>query len=221
LLIDGDFPSILKGISAVLPPTVFHYKRVAVLELRERREFRKYGGVRIRQAHKSDLEPLARCLRRAKPGLGDFRKRWDRGDICFLAEADGSAVAVTWASFHKYRMEEVDYVFDPGNGGVYLYDAYTVPEWRLRGVHVNLMEHLLEALPDRSVRGVYCAVEHGNRHSLRTHLRFGFQIARHVVEVRLMGLRWHRVKRVAAAGHEPRRLTRRIRSQTSGSCSVG
>ena len=159
LLLRCEFRCILQRLSHSLPSNIFYYNRIIVLELEERKRFRKYGGATLRQATKKDLEPLARCLGRAKPEL---KKRWDRKDICFLAEASRSAVSATWVSFQKYQLDEVAYSFDPGDKGVFLYDAYTAPEWRLRGVHLNVMEYLLDCLLNPSVKKVYCAVEHGN-----------------------------------------------------------
>lgn len=193
LLMDLEFRTILRGISATPPfDFFFTYNRVAVLELKERKRFRQADSITFRQATEKDLEPLLRSLGRKPRYFEEFKKRWDRQDLCFVAEANGFAVCVTWASFQPYRLDAVAYTFDPGVHGVFLYDAYTVPAWRLKGILVNLLQHLLDSLSNHtSVQRVYCAVEHGNDHSLRTHLRFGFKVAQYVTYFRFLGFKWH------------------------------
>lgn len=199
LLIRLELRGILQRISKTLPFSFFRYNRIIILELEERKKFRKYEAATLRQATEKNLEPLARCLGRAKPEL---KKRWERKDICFLAEANGSAVSATWVSFQKYRLDEVDYIFDPGANGIFLYDSYTVPEWRLKGIHVNVMQYLLDCLLNHSVEKVYSAIEHGNDLSLRTHLRFGFKVAQHITHVKVFGFRWHLVKSLSVRKSE-------------------
>jgi GNAT superfamily N-acetyltransferase len=194
LLARGEIRMILRGISRMIPRWIFYYRRLLVLELRERKTFRRYGGVTMRRATERDLTVLAQALGRPEVEL---RRRWGRKDVCFIAEANGGPVSMTWVSFGEYRLEELDYVFEPGPKGIYLYDAYTAPEWRLKGIFVNLMEYLLKNVLNGSVERVYCAVQHGNDLSLRTHRRFGFEVARFVTRVNLLGWKWLMVKDAA------------------------
>jgi GNAT superfamily N-acetyltransferase len=195
LLVRLEFRAILQGVSALLPSRLFYYHRVAILRLEERKQFRRFRGVVLRPATAEDLESLARHLGRPTIGFEVLKRRWTRGDTCVLAEAGGLPVSMQWASRQRYPMSDVDYVFDPGNKGVLLYDAYTVPEWRMKGIHVNVMQHLLEYLPPEEIERVYSAIDHGNDHSLRTHLRFGFRVCQYVTQVRLLGLNWHLMTR--------------------------
>jgi GNAT superfamily N-acetyltransferase len=190
LLVGLEFRSILQGVSAVVPSRLFYYHRVAILHLEERKHFRRFGSVVLRRATVEDLESLARHLGRPTIGLDVLKQRWARDDTCVLAEVGGSPVSMQWASRQRYPLDGVDYVFDPGDKGVLLYDAYTAPEWRMKGIHVNVMQHLLEYLSPEGIEGVYSAIDHGNDHSLRTHLRFGFRVCQYVTQVRLLGLNW-------------------------------
>jgi len=160
--------------------------------------FRKFGGVTFHRVAPKDIEALTQCLGRAP---GEYHRRLARGDIGFVAEAGGAAVSTTWMSLGKYRLAEVDYLFDPGDHGVFLYDAYTVPEWRLKGIHTNLMEFICDHLGKQTIADIYCAVEHGNDLSLRTHMRFGFMAHQTITYVRLGGFRWHWVQTVASRAH--------------------
>lgn len=190
LLVGLEFRAILQGLSTVLPSKLYYYHRVAILHLEERKQFRRYRGVVIRQATAEDLESLAHHLGRPGIGLAVLRQRWAREDMCVLAQAAGLPVSMQWASRQRYAMDNIDYVFDPGDKGIFLYDAYTAPEWRMRGIHVNVMQRLLENLPPEAIEHVYSAIDAGNDHSLRTHLRFGFRVQRYVTQVRLLGLNW-------------------------------
>jgi len=191
LLAGGEFRWILKRLSEALPPGVFYYNRVAILTLAEHKTFRRAGGVTLRAAGPEDLSALADVV--GKPAA-EFRRRFEEGDLCFIAEAGGAVVSVEWVRLRKYRLEEVDYAFDPGPRGLFLYDAFTAPEWRLRGLHVNVLQHVVEWAPARGVEDVFCHITHGNDLSLRTHLRFGFRVAQYITQVRLLGVGGHRIK---------------------------
>lgn len=191
LLVGLEFRAILQGLSAVLPSKLFYYHRVAILRLEERKQFRRLSGVMLRRASAEDLASLTRHLGRPAIGLEVLEQRWARDDMCVLAEVGGFPVSMQWASRQRYPLDSIDYVFDPGDKGILLYDAYTAPEWRMKGIHVNVMQHLLEYLPAAGIEGVYSVIAHGNDHSLRTHLRFGFRVCQYVTQVRLLGLNWH------------------------------
>ncbi len=199
LLLGLEFRLILLGISGILPRRIFYYRRMIILELTERKRFRRYGGARLRQATEGDLEGLAQAVRRP---LAELRRRWDRKDLCFLAEVDGAPVSMTWVSPGKHWMWEVEHVFDPGENGMYLYDAYTAPEWRLKGIHVNVMEYVLDALLGDGAGKVYCAVGHENELSLRTHRRFGFTEMQCITCVSVFGWTWRVVEDVGLGRRE-------------------
>ena len=194
----GDFYSILRAVSARLPDGLLEYRRLAILQLRDHRTLRRHHALKIREATAAEMDWLAACLARRRPGAADLRQRCERGHTCFVAEAAGQAVGVTWATFAPYQLEPLGRVFTPGAHGIFLYDAYTVPEWRLKGVHVNLWEHLMDWARERGVSTAYCAVEQDNNHSLRTHLSFGFRVLQHMSALRILGIAWHRVERAGA-----------------------
>jgi len=199
LLIGREFRWMLKRISDTLPVKFFYYNRVTLLELKERKTFRRHGGVAMRHATPDDLDAIAACV--AKP-TAQLRARFAQNDLCFLAQAGDAVVSVEWVAFRRYWLEEVNYTFDPGPQGIFLYDAYTAPEWRLRGIHVSVLQYLVESLQGHSVARVYCHITHGNDLSLQTHLRFGFKIVQYITHVRIFGLSCHLVKDLSVGKRE-------------------
>lgn len=178
-----------------MPWGLFRYNRVIILELGERKRFRRSRSVRVRQATEEDLEALASLPGRQR--MPDVKGRWARGDRCCLAEVNGVPVGATWITFGKYPMKELDCCYDPGEDGIFLYDAYTVPAWRLKGIHVDVLEYLLDRYAGAPTVRVYCGVEQWNDFSLRTHVRFGFRILQYLTYAKVLGLRWYIVKSAA------------------------
>jgi GNAT superfamily N-acetyltransferase len=162
-----------------------------ILELMERRRLRRSGRAEVREGTAADSAVLVRYLGRK---MSDLEARWARNDRCCVAEVEGIPVSATWISSGAYLIQEIEWVFDPGERGAFLYDAYTAPEWRLKGLHVDVWEYILNRLCDEGIERVYCGVGHGNDLSLRSHLRFGFRVEQCVSYARVLGLRWHVVK---------------------------
>jgi GNAT superfamily N-acetyltransferase len=151
-------------------------------------------GVEVRVAD----QPLA---------SGDVGGRWHAGaeerlrdgQACAIAHHGTEVVAYCWLSWTPVRVGEIDRAVVPGPGDAYIYDAFTMPGWRGRGLFSAVIASLLALARARHRTRALILVSAGNRASRRAIERAGFELVHTVSRVGLGGLTrlWYRGPRTA------------------------
>jgi GNAT superfamily N-acetyltransferase len=143
-------------------------------------------------------------------------ERLREGQACAVARHGGHVVAYCWLAVTPVPVAEIDRVVVPGAEEVYLYDAFTIPEWRGRGLFTTLLLELLTYMRRRGRKRALIFVLARNEASRRAIERGGFRLFQTVSRVELLGLRfvwprgpWPRSARVTLVGHAhwPRPIT--------------
>ena len=80
----------------------------------------------------NDVEELARI--RSWPGAAEIRRRLDGGERCYGARRDGRLVASRWVATWSVRIPYLDRTLDLADGDVFVYEAYTAPDYRRLGI---------------------------------------------------------------------------------------
>ena len=104
-----------------------------------------------------------------------FRARLVAGTACYLVIADDRAVHATWCTTTGAWTREIEAVLIPPAGDAYVYESYTRPEVRGRGVYPYALVQIAADLSGREVRDVWVAVEASNSASLRAVTKVGFE----------------------------------------------
>ena len=121
----------------------------------------------LREASPSDLPLLLGACdpsRSSEMLLARFR----RGDFCFVAmDADGMVVHSCWATTGPGRIPELAMEVLPAPREVYLYDGYTRPDVRHRGIFALAFHFMLTSLRAAGFNRVCCYVRSDNLLSLR------------------------------------------------------
>jgi len=126
--------------------------------------------------------------RAAAPWHPEAHSRLDDGQACAVATHGSSVVAYCWLTRSPARVAEIDRVVVPAPDDVYLYDAFTAPAWRGRGLFRALLLHLVAFASARGRARALIFATSGNRASCRAIERAGFEIVRSVSRVELFGL---------------------------------
>ena len=79
------------------------------------------------------------------------RERFSAGDVCCVARSNGDLVAVRWFSTRRAAIPFLEHSFALDAGEGYLYNAFTAPEWRGRGVAGALTAFMLDELEREGV----------------------------------------------------------------------
>jgi GNAT superfamily N-acetyltransferase len=70
-------------------------------------------------------------------------RRFERGEICFAAVHEGKIVSYCWMAQGKIGIEEIDLAVSTQPDEVYLYDAYTLDEWRGKGLYPAVLKEMV------------------------------------------------------------------------------
>lgn len=109
----------------------------------------------------------------------EIARRRARCDECFAVFHGGRCVSYIWSTRERRQIEEVRLRADLPNGEYWLYNAFTVPTHRNRGLYSRLLEHAVSVLSDAGGRLAWIDAERGNHASIRGILRAGFaEVAR-------------------------------------------
>ena len=108
--------------------------------------------------------------------LDELRGRLERGGCCFVMRHDGRIIHTCWIVKGTERIEYLDCEVRIGPDLGYAYEAFTVPEFRGRGVaaaRTRLMETDLVAA---GYRGIVATVHLDNPAALRFNFRAGYRV---------------------------------------------
>jgi GNAT superfamily N-acetyltransferase len=142
-------------------------------------------GLEVRGGTPEDLEGLVRCQNSRQAFLNRFR--WS--DHCVVAEEAGRIVGYQWFCSRPIHLEErYAYRVEIPADAVYTYDAFILPEYRLTGIWLRFHSWYLRSLMERLHKTrILTSIDRGNRLSINTHLRFGYQPVRRVLVTRVCG----------------------------------
>jgi acetyltransferase (GNAT) family protein len=154
------------------------------------KQFRGLRDLHVRLAAPGDAGGLS-ALDGTEPWR--FEDRLARGDLGYVAEADGRLLAHSWFHRGPAPFDEDAPLFprwDVPADAFWSYNAFTLPEARASGVFVKLFQTALrELLVDRGAARVRCRVKVANTPSVALHERFGFAPLGTLIAVAVPGAR--------------------------------
>jgi hypothetical protein len=128
---------------------------------------------------------MSRCEGKS---IETFLRRFRAGDFCVVAELDGKIIGYAWFSVAAvYADSYFGFKCAVPDDAVFGYDGFVVPEHRLTGAWLKFQRFLGCQMKLLGKTAVLTAIEHSNRLSLATHLRFGFEPYASVLVLRILG----------------------------------
>lgn len=100
-------------------------------------------------------------------GLAEVRRRLERGDTCHCARHEGQIVSVVWSAKGSPVVRWVGRTLALAPDEVYLYDAFTSPECRNRGILSRMISTVVSEHAVSGARRVLMAIVPENRASAR------------------------------------------------------
>lgn len=192
---DGHHPFSLKRFTAK-----FH-RRGVILERRldePIRDITPRCSVEFGPLRQSDIEEFS--------GFQPDRRRehielrMSTGDLCFAARHGGALASTTWACRSKHWVPDLHFMWQVAPREVYLYDSYTDPRFRGRGIATALDAHVLRYFLGLDVDRALTAIAPENTASIRSKTKVGF---RPCGDLRCLSIGWgvhlHRRRTFASA----------------------
>jgi GNAT superfamily N-acetyltransferase len=156
-------------------------------------------GIAIREIEPGESEDYERDVAN-EPAATVDQRLGSPTSTCWIAVEGGRLVHASWIETRAAWVGEADRFFVVPDGDAYIYESFTRPEVRGRGVYPAVLASISVELAGRGIAGLWIAAEETNHSSLRAIEKAGFT-RRFEIEVRR---RWGRTAVSVPAGTEPR-----------------
>lgn len=132
-------------------------------------------GLKFRPAEPDDAAIYARDV--GTDSESTFTARLGDATSCYVVESAGMIVHATWATTEPAWMREVQRYFVPPHGDAYIFESYTRPDARGRGIYPFAITSLASFLGTRGIARMWVGIEGHNEASLRSVTKAGFHEA--------------------------------------------
>ena len=130
------------------------------------------NGYELREAQPEEGPAYARDVGTDSPWT--FRGRLTENTRCFVVVHQGRFVHATWMTARAAWTREIRRYLLPPAGDAYVYESFTHPSVRGRGVYPFALRGIAAALSRRGLKRVWVAVEEHNPPSLKAVEKAGF-----------------------------------------------
>jgi GNAT superfamily N-acetyltransferase len=137
--------------------------------------FRHDPGLAFRAATPADADLYARAI--GTDSAATFGRRLTPTTECFLVHGGDELLHASWVTAGAAWTREIDAYIVPPEGDAYVYESFTRPQARGRGVYPFALRGICEWARDRGLAQVWVAVEAGNAPSLKAIRKAGFEPA--------------------------------------------
>lgn len=136
-------------------------------------ELRHDPDLVLRRAAPDDAAEYARSI--GTDAEATFRRRLTATTDCFLVHGGGELLHASWVTRGAAWTREIDAYLVPPDGDAYVYESFTRPQARGRGVYPFALAGICAWASEAGVRKVWVAVEEGNAPSLKAIHKAGFE----------------------------------------------
>lgn len=116
-----------------------------------------------------------------------FQARLERGEQFWTAQLDDKIVAYCWATDAPVEIGEVRRVVRPRKGEIYLYDAFTFPQYRGQNLYPALLHRILAQSGQQGVPRALIFVMDDNAASIRGVQKAGFREFQRITYCNFLG----------------------------------
>lgn len=131
--------------------------------------------------HDLDHACPSEVLYRIKGEAKDWMRRWQRGDLCYVAYSNAEPIAYLWICHGEWRLKDEDEGRALPQRSAFLYDAITRERWRNQGVYQALISRSVDELISRDYESLYLIVNDRDLPARRVPEKVGFQYAEHYI----------------------------------------
>lgn len=147
-------------------------------------EFKAHPDLTICQATDADIDQLVALFEKRWSGKqkeklfktrsikDTITEQFNQGSICFLGKIETESVHYNWIFFDRKDYEH--YYVQLRDDEALCDDAYTVDQWRGKGIHASVNNHMLHFLQQAGYRTAYTVVLSDNKSSKKALQRLGW-----------------------------------------------
>ena len=164
---------VIRLVGARLEEAVGSGDTLVVLSLAVEIQPSEREGCVFRSATADDGDLYARDI--GTDSRRSFRARLSPTTSCFVVESNGRLVHATWVTTSGAWTRELRSYIRPPDRDAYVYESFTRPEVRGRGVYPFALRRIASDAAGRGLNKLWVAVEAGNPNSLRAVSKAGFR----------------------------------------------
>lgn len=139
--------------------------------------------VSFRKAREDELSTLDRVMYHSEQ---DIRKRFFRGDVCYIGCLFDKIVYFSWVSRHSMLIPEIDKDIPlDGSDDAYIYNVRTSSAYRGKGISTYAYAKIAAYLRDCDLKRLYVAVEENNIASVKSIEKSGFKMIREIAYLKI------------------------------------
>lgn len=142
-------------------------------------------ALKLERALPSDAESFARDIGTESPTT--FAARLSPTSLCFLVRDEHRIVHSSWVTLVAAWTRELRGYLAPPESDAYVYESFTRPDARGRGVYPFALQGIRASLGAEGVRRVWVAAEADNAASVRAITKAGFEEAGRITYRRRFG----------------------------------
>ena len=145
----------------------------------------KVAGLELRVLTAADAREYAATVGTDSPGT--FRRRLGGDATCYGVYLDGGLVHSSWVTTGCAWTREIDGYVCAATSSPYVYESFTHPRARGKGVYPFALGAICDALAARAIPLLWVAVESSNEASLRAVAKAGFTETFRIDHARKLG----------------------------------
>jgi GNAT superfamily N-acetyltransferase len=168
-------------------------------------------GVQIRRATPADAEAYARDV--GTDSRTTFVGRLGKGTECYLALEGDVIVHASWVTTRAAWVGELGRYFTPSPSSAYVYESFTTPSARGRGIYPAVLEHIAGTLSQSGIDRLWIGVGADNVPSIRAIEKGGFVPAFEVG----FEIRWGRIDIPTVSGPRSNEAEALVRERSPSS----
>jgi len=111
---------------------------------------------------------------RPDTSIAEIKQRLAEGQLCFVLRAKRRIVHTTWAMTDRAYIDYLSYDFRLRQDVAYVYDSFSLPDYRGRGIPLIRLAHMLPHLSAIGYRRVISANLPENKAGMRPPLKAGY-----------------------------------------------
>ncbi len=114
--------------------------------------------------------------------------RFNRGEVCGVARLNSEVVSYCWVAFQQAEVGEINRTIKLRNNELYFYDAFTLPDYRGRGLFPALLTAILGFARSQGCSRALIFSLRENRPSVRGIEKAGFSLFQSIYFLKSPGL---------------------------------
>ena len=144
-------------------------------------------GYKFQEATPDDLPA---CAAVAGIGLEECNRRITEGNRCFVTFYDNEPVNLNWLHVGCYYVRGLGYSNEEENGAGYLYNLYTHPDHRGKGLYKAALINMVNILSRQGITCFHQIVVSDNKIPFAVLPTLGYGNARNISHTRICGLKF-------------------------------